>query len=108
MAARAPRSVWDRNGTNRVGSERLQSGNLIFVPEVYDYAHASWVGVAKRALTPGVPMTLSMIFPGAPSDAVDPVTKNVRIRFSIARFARPNAQWGVMIDRLTARVVPSF
>lgn len=107
FAASAPKAQLDSFSAD-LTLTAFGSGNLIFVPEIFDWSNATWVGVAKRQLTPGIPMTLSMLFPGSPSNAVDPVTKTVKIRFSIARYARPNTQWGVMVDRLTARIVPSF
>lgn len=84
------------------------SGNLIFVPQIYDFANNSWQSVTKRPLIPGTPLTLTLTFTGNPSNAVDPSTKLIRVRFLASRFARPVGQWGLRVDQLTARVVPKF
>lgn len=103
----APKAQFDSFGID-LKLTAFGSGNLIFVPQIYDFSNNTWQSVVKRPLVPGTPLTLTLSFTGSPSNAVDPTTKLMRVRFLVSRYARPVGQWGVQIDRLTARVVPKF
>jgi outer membrane protein assembly factor BamB len=103
----APKAQLD-NLTVDVKLTAFGSGNLIFVPQIYDFANNNWQSVTKRPLVPGTPLTLSLLFAGNPSNAVDPFTKMMRVRFTVSRFARPTGQWGLSVDRLSTRIVPKF
>lgn len=83
--------------------------HVIFLPEIFNHSTGVWQSVPARVkLIRDSAQSFNLSFMGPATNAVEPGTNLVKVRFRCYRYDRPTSQWGIEVDELTGSTVPVF
>lgn len=85
-----------------------QAAPVDFKADVFNYTTGQWVPVPIFTRMSTTPNTFALTFAPLPTQAVEMGTNKIKVRLTVTRFVKATSQWGIEIDKVGGKVIPTF